>query len=152
MKLLIIIFFSLISITCTSYETIRLQDRLYLNDLIGKDDSRKIKSSHTLSPGEQKKWVRYYKKKFTAKSSNSGIYVQLNNKAADLISQGNYSEARLLLLQAIKENPEFAAAYNNIAVASEASGNNDDAFQNYSKACLIEPDNKYYRRNFNSLK
>jgi tetratricopeptide (TPR) repeat protein len=72
----------------------------------------------------------------------------INNKGIEYALNGMYGEAEILFNEAIKEDNKFSSAYNNIAVIHELNSNMDMAFAMYSKACILEPENKYIRWNF----
>ncbi len=61
---------------------------------------------------------------------------------------GKFKEAKLLFEETIKEDDNFAPAYNNLGIIYELFYDMDRAFEMYSRACIIEPGNDYYRRNF----
>jgi tetratricopeptide (TPR) repeat protein len=75
----------------------------------------------------------------------------MNDKAAEYMLQGKFPQAEILLLSLISDYPDCAPAYNNLGVVYESAGDMNKAFQNISKASLLEPDNQYYRKNLNSL-
>ncbi len=54
--------------------------------------------------------------------------------------QGNQTEAVTHFSSAIKSNPNFSDAYNNLAVALKSLGRHEEAVENYKKAIAIKPD------------
>jgi tetratricopeptide (TPR) repeat protein len=75
----------------------------------------------------------------------------MNDKAAEYIVQGKFPQAEILLLSLLSDYPGCAQANNNLGIVYESAGDAAKAFQYLSKACLLEPDNEYYRKNLNSL-
>ena len=74
-----------------------------------------------------------------------GRYKQQGGRLA---GQARYGEADILFREVIAEDPDMAAAYNNLGVVCELTGRRDEAFNRYSAACLKERDNAMFRRNF----
>lgn len=66
-------------------------------------------------------------------------------KAAQI---GLWEEAIFRWEKAIENNPDSAAAYNNLAVAYEAKGNLEKAKQSYEKALEIQPGNDLIKDNY----
>jgi tetratricopeptide (TPR) repeat protein len=86
--------------------------------------------------------------RFFADVFSFSLLADINNKGVEYALKGMYAEAEILFNEAIKENEKLSFVYNNLAVIHELNNKKDAAFTMYSKACLLEPDNKYYRWNF----
>jgi hypothetical protein len=82
-------------------------------------------------------------------TGGSSPYAEINNMAADLILEGKFPQAEVLLSDLSKDEPKRGDAFNNLAIVYESSGNYDKACDNFLRACMIDPDNKYFRMNFN---
>lgn len=61
--------------------------------------------------------------------------------------EGLWREAEYRLRQALVEDPEDARLHNNLAVALEAQGKLEEAYDEYRKAASLDPGNDTYRRN-----
>lgn len=90
----------------------------------------------------------FYLKRHFAEYYCKGPLSIINNKGVDYALKGKFSEAEFLFKEAIKEDDKFAPAYNNLGIIFELFHNQKGAFAMYSRACIIDPENKYYRRNF----
>jgi Tfp pilus assembly protein PilF len=66
--------------------------------------------------------------------------------------KGLWREAIYRWEQAVKIDPAYAAAYNDLAIAYEHEGNFDKARQSYDKALQLEPDNQLIRQNYELFK
>lgn len=62
--------------------------------------------------------------------------------------RGNYAEAEILFNEALKEDKNCPSMYNNLGVIYELNNNVEKAFGMYARACMLEPENTYYRYNF----
>lgn len=148
---------------CGSYPSIRYSDRdivLRKEDLnkSGKQISsiRNYDSSYEYShrsdmnsypaskfSSKHKQFVeRYLSKEFSF--SPEAI---INNRGVDYLLNGRYKEAGILFREAIKENDKYAPAFNNLGIIFELY-NGGDACSMYSKACLLDPENERYIKNF----
>lgn len=87
-------------------------------------------------------------KRYFAKIRSFSPVVAINNKGVEYALKGRFKEAEILFKEAIKEDVDFAPAYNNLGIIFEFFCYTEDAFTMYSKACIIDPGNHYYRRNF----
>jgi tetratricopeptide (TPR) repeat protein len=72
---------------------------------------------------------------------------EIINRGVEYALRGMYAEAEILFNEVLKEDEKCSSAYNNLGVIYEMN-NKDKAFTMYSKACILEPDNEYYRWNF----
>ncbi len=78
-----------------------------------------------------------------------GSYLSdINNRAVDLALKGRLKEAEVLFKEVLSENPNIDAVYNNLGIIYEISGCREKAFDMYSKACIKDSDNSYFKRNF----
>ena len=76
----------------------------------------------------------------------SPVY-EINNRAVEMIEQGKFPSAEALLLQIVNEKKPLAAAINNLGVVREIAGDSAQAWESYSRACILDPDNEYFRSN-----
>jgi Tfp pilus assembly protein PilF len=60
---------------------------------------------------------------------------------------GLWREAEYRLRQALADDPDDARLHNNLAVALEAQGKLEEAYDEYRKAAELDPGNDTYRRN-----
>ncbi|MCX7678155.1 MAG: tetratricopeptide repeat protein [Spirochaetes bacterium] len=72
----------------------------------------------------------------------------MNNRGVLCALEGRFVEAEVLFKESLKEDFRFAAAMNNLGVMYDVLGNRNAAFEWLSKACLVEPDNDEFRKNF----
>ena len=72
----------------------------------------------------------------------------INKKGVELALGGRFNEARNLFLEALREDANMAAAYNNLGIVYEVFGRTDESTAMYSKARLLEPGNARFRQNF----
>jgi Flp pilus assembly protein TadD len=63
-----------------------------------------------------------------------------------------WDEAIFRWKKVLKENPNSAAAHNNLAVAYEKKGLLEEAEEEYQSALKLSPDNDYIQANYNKLK
>jgi tetratricopeptide (TPR) repeat protein len=87
-------------------------------------------------------------KKYLARVSSGGAAARINNRGVALAEKGQFKEAAILFEELLRENNNAVTALNNLGVLYEISGNREKAFALYSRACLMEPDNEYFRHNF----
>ena len=73
---------------------------------------------------------------------------KINRKGVEFAVAGKFSEADILFTQLIEEFPDEAAGYNNLGLVQEVSGHREKAFTLLSKACILDPENYYFRKNF----
>jgi Tfp pilus assembly protein PilF len=66
--------------------------------------------------------------------------------------QGLWKEAVYRWERAVELDPTYAAAFNNLAVAYETSGQADKARKAYERALELDPKNVYIRQNFDLFK
>jgi Flp pilus assembly protein TadD len=66
--------------------------------------------------------------------------------------QGLWREATYRWERAVELDPTYAAAYNNLAVAYEQSGEFEKAKQAYMKASELDPKNVYIKQNVELFK
>lgn len=97
---------------------------------------------------DKKSVNRIYLKRHFAESGSNAPIAKINNRGVDYALKGKFIDARFLFEEALKEDDKFAPAYNNMGIVFELFNMKDDAFRMYSKACIIDPDNEFYRSNF----
>jgi Tfp pilus assembly protein PilF len=66
--------------------------------------------------------------------------------------RGLWKEARYRWERATAIDPTYAAAYNNLAIACEQSGDFENARKAYEKAVEIEPNNLQIKQNYDLFK
>lgn len=66
--------------------------------------------------------------------------------------KGLWKEATYRWERAIKIDPTYAAAWNNLAIAYEHEGQFEEARTAYEKALQLDPDNMLIRQNFDLFK
>ncbi|MCX6546294.1 MAG: tetratricopeptide repeat protein [Acidobacteria bacterium] len=66
--------------------------------------------------------------------------------------QGLWKEAVYRWERAVALDPEYAAAFNNLAIAYETAGLFDKAKKAYERAIELDPKNMYIRQNFDLFK
>ncbi len=65
---------------------------------------------------------------------------------------GLWKEAAFRWEKAVKLDPTYGAAWNNLAIAYEQQGNFDKAREAYEKAVTLEPKNLLFRQNYDLFK
>ena len=65
---------------------------------------------------------------------------------------GLWKEATYRWEKAVKLDPTYGAAWNNLAIAYEQQGNFDKAREAYEKAVSLEPKNLLFRQNYDLFK
>ena len=65
---------------------------------------------------------------------------------------GLWKEAAYRWEKAVKLDPTYGAAWNNLAIAYEQQGNFDKAREAYEKAVTLEPKNLLFRQNYDLFK
>jgi tetratricopeptide (TPR) repeat protein len=155
--------------SCYTYSGIRVINRLYIDnnqssmgslkdakrevskkDIRDEDDKaagEKAVKKETNSPSRGRTY-KFYQKKYFAVSYSLSPISKVNNKGVEYALAGRFKEAALLFNEVIKENGNFGAAYNNLGIIYEIFSHHEEAFEMYSRACLLEPDNDYFQRNF----
>jgi Tfp pilus assembly protein PilF len=66
--------------------------------------------------------------------------------------RGLWKEALYRWQRAVELDPNYAAAWNNLAIAYEHEGNLDQARQAYEKAVSLDPKNLYIKQNYELFK
>jgi Flp pilus assembly protein TadD len=66
--------------------------------------------------------------------------------------RGLWKEATYRWERAVKIDPTYAAAWNNLAIAYEHEGQFEEARKAYEKALQLEPNNALIRQNFDLFK
>jgi Tfp pilus assembly protein PilF len=97
-----------------------------------------------------KYFIKKNKKYFAIIRSSSAI-ARINNRGVDLALKGNFHDAESLFRESLREDSDQPAVYNNLGIIYEIFRLRKKAFEMYSKACIKEPDNRYFRNNFLSF-
>jgi tetratricopeptide (TPR) repeat protein len=79
---------------------------------------------------------------------SSKPFAVLNDRGVQYALEGRFPEAEILFKEALKECPECAPAMNNLGIVYDVFGRRKEAFDWYSRACLMEPNNDVFRENF----
>lgn len=91
---------------------------------------------------------KIFRTSFYALVGSSKPFAVMNDRGVKSALEGRFVEAELLFKEALKEFPDCAPAMNNLGVVYDIFGRRKDAFEWFSRACLIEPDNDVFRANF----
>ncbi len=91
---------------------------------------------------------KIFRKSFFAVVGSSKPFAVMNDRGVESALKGRFVEADLLFKEALKDYPECAPAMNNLGVVYDIFGRRKEAFEWFSRACLIEPDNDVFRKNF----
>jgi superkiller protein 3 len=86
---------------------------------------------------------------FAAERDNAKAQVEFGIKVAQ---KGLWREAIYRWERAVSIDPNYAAAYNNLAVAYEHEGQFEKARKAYDKAAELEPNNAMIRQNYDLFK
>ncbi len=70
----------------------------------------------------------------------------------EVAQKGLWREAMYRWERAVEIDPQYAAAYNNLAVAYEHEGMFDKARQAYERAAQLDPKNAFVRQNYEFFK
>ncbi|PKL39711.1 MAG: hypothetical protein CVV44_05680 [Spirochaetae bacterium HGW-Spirochaetae-1] len=132
-------------VSCYQYRQVRISNPIY----IGKPDvaAGKISAPSLTAEPASKKFVFSKKKQFCRILSWSPR-AEINNSAVDLALAGKLPEAEILFRDIIEDDPDDAAALNNLGIIYEIAGDMKAAFDMYSRACILEPGNAVFRQNF----
>ena len=137
------VFFLLLS--CHTYEEIRIYKSLKLDEwsvyVSGKNGSADL-------PGKTRE---IYITKYLANVSSPAPLAEINGMAVKYALEGRFIEAERLFMEAAAEYPSSPVPLNNLGVVYEIFGKRDKAADYYLRASIIEPDNRYFRKNFISF-
>lgn len=86
-------------------------------------------------------------KKYLARISSGEPSARIINRGVSLALKGQCKEAAILFEEVLRENADSGAALNNLGVLYELSGKREKAFELYSRACLLEPENEHFQHN-----
>lgn len=75
----------------------------------------------------------------------------INNRAVDSALEGRYGEADILFREALSEDGRDPAAYNNLGIICELTGNRNEAFRMYMEAYRLDPRNGVFRANYRTF-
>ena len=138
---------SLVFTSCYRYTVVRL-DREFSPGLNPLEIQRNSEgASPEIKPVQHKIPV----KKYYAKVISTSPVSWMINRGVELAETGKLREAEIMFREAMKEDGEAWAAYNNMGIIYEISGMNEPAFNMYSTACLHEPGNELFRMNFQTF-
>jgi tetratricopeptide (TPR) repeat protein len=145
-----LVFASLMLQSCYSFETVSIARK----GLPGIDEKTSDKA-----PALERNFPREYGraahrvsvKKFLARMRFSSPVALINDRGVDLSLQERHAEAEILFKEVIAEDLRSGAGYNNLGVIHEFRDNLDEALRMYKAACSLEPGNRYFRDNLDSL-
>lgn len=139
--------FILIVTSCSTYKPVVINRRLITDSKIDRDNPQSfIQKKKRQNLSNRYKFTKYF---VTLKDSLP--VSKLNDKAVEYATNHEYSEAVFLFTYALREKLYMAEIYNNLGVTYELSGEKALAFKMYSRACLLKPENSFFRSNFLSL-
>lgn len=125
----------------------------WMREYFGESALTKVVLSHFIHPDREKQnqyLLFFYKSKGDEEmaqkigGTSAGQYYQ---QGMNLLKQGRLEESIEYFELAIKRNPNFAPAHNNIGIALARSGHLDRAIQHFKEAIRLQPDNPSYRQN-----
>jgi len=137
-------------VSCYGYTQVRIMKKVDLAQ------DREKAGEKNIAPPEQKNKLekRYhtiYIKKYLARIKFSSPAAEINNRAVELSLEGRFKEAEILFKDLIGEERATAAVCNNLGVIYEIFGKKELAFAMYSRACILESGNSYFRSNLLSF-
>ncbi|MDY6935498.1 MAG: hypothetical protein SVZ03_14890 [Spirochaetota bacterium] len=94
------------------------------------------------------KIYKIYLKRYFAKSVSFSPIARINNRGVEYAMSGYFGKALILFNESINEYKSYPPAYNNLGIIYELFGHRQEAYKMYSKACLLEPENEYFKKNF----
>ena len=148
--------------SCINYKPVRFAKTIYISNYdkdktengnrAGTDFSNYYSTVNDDKKGyiadDKKSGDRIYLNRYFAESGSTVPIAKINNRGVEYARNGKFIDASFLFEEVLKEDDKFAPAYNNLGIIFELFSRNDDAFRMYSKACILDPDNEYYRSNF----
>ena len=134
--------------SCYSYKTVRVAVRVSaVEEEIPGRIARKT-SDQGLRRRDAARSHTVYIRRYCATGVSAGPLEAINSRGVQSITAGRLGEAEILFNELVRENARNAAALNNLGIVYEITGRSAEAFEMYSRACLIEPDNDHFRHNF----
>jgi len=143
------IFPFLICLSCYSYTAVNVP-KGHKQEPASTNSSDRTDEIYSAEESRPVKKEKAFEKKYLAKIKSSSPVAVINNRAVSLLGSGRPAEAEVLLTEALSEEKNEAAVYNNLGVAMEMSGRRDMARKMYQKACSIDPD-EYFIKNLDTL-
>ena len=148
--------------SCVNYKPVRFlrtiniinydKEKLEKDNRAGADFSSYYLSANDGKKGyiadNKRKGTPVYTKRFFAEVISSRPIAKINNRGVEYALNGKFMDARFIFEETLKEDNKFAPAYNNLGIIFELFKKKYDAFRMYSKACILDPENEYYRNNF----
>jgi tetratricopeptide (TPR) repeat protein len=123
---------------CYSYRPFVIKSKIFVKDIVPSEKTGK------------KYFIKKNKKYFVFIRSSSAI-ARINNRGVDLALKGKFHDAEALFRESLREDSDQPAVYNNLGIIYEIFRLRKKAFDMYSRACIKEPDNSYFRDNFLSF-
>lgn len=134
--------------SCYSYKTVRVAVRVSaVEEKISGRTSGKAVDDGLRRRGVTRSHTVHIRR-YCATGVTAGPLEAINSRGVRSLTAGRLNEAEILFNELVRENARNAAALNNLGVVYEITGRSEEAFDMYSRACLIEPDNDYFRHNF----
>lgn len=138
-------FVMVLLVSCYQYRQVRIANPIH----IGKPAAVAGKiSAPSLTPEPASKKFVFSKKKQFCRILSWSPRAEINNSAVELALEGKLPEAEILFRDVIEDDPNEAAAHNNLGIIYEIAGDMKAAFDMYSRACILDPGNVVFRQNF----
>ncbi len=140
---------AMLFLSCYRYSAVRLDRRLKPPRPQAED--RLSEPARDSGYGAPRKQFIFPRKKYLCRIISCSPAAIINGHAVDLALQGRFPGAMVLFMDVMKEHGAEAAACNNLALIHEMLHERDQAFEMYSRACMLEPGNDVFRRNFQAF-
>jgi len=89
--------------------------------------------------------------KYIVMLGGKGPVAFMNNRAVYFALEERLFEAGLLLREALEDDPDEPALYNNLGIVYEMQKKYKEAFSMYMRSCLLDDENPWFRLNFLTL-
>jgi len=140
----------LILISCSSYREIRIEEKYKTSEINYRNPYYVIIHFPEYKEKSAEKNIYYARIKYLAVKYGDKNLDEILQRSYKEIKEGNYYSA-VILLQDASEIWNNGAAENNLAVIYELTGKKNLAFTMYTKALLLSPENKIFKKNFLSF-
>ena len=143
---------ALLLVSCYSYTNVRVTRRITNAPVMREKPAPDLLRLRGRIKTQQDHRAKVRLKKNLARMVSLSPVAKINNHAVDLVLAGRFIEAERLFREVIREQGNAAAAYNNLGVVYEIFNRRDQAFRMYSRACILEPDNRRFKKNLFTFK